>query len=203
MNIELSEAPIASVGELARVPIAFTVDRACEVSASEGGGGFILSERPIEAPYVKDYDRSLGEGPTQWGRRFDVSRWGFIRAESNGRLIGGAVIAFGSADVTMLEGRQDLAVLWDIRVAPDVRGQGVGSALFEAAEAWAVARNCRQLKIETQNINVAACRFYARQGCVLGTVNRFAYAQLPGEVQLLWYKDLPPQTGRTTGLEAG
>ena len=42
---------------VAQVPIAFTVDRACEVSASESGvDGFILSERPIEAPYTKDYD---------------------------------------------------------------------------------------------------------------------------------------------------
>src|SRR5438034_7192389 len=125
MKIELSDAPITSVGELAQVPIAFTVDRVCEVSASESGaGGFILSDRPIEIPYVKDYDSIPGEGPTQWARRFDVSRWGFVKAESNGRLMGGAVIAFDSTDVTMLEGRHDLAVLWDIRVSPDVRGQG-------------------------------------------------------------------------------
>ena len=194
MNIELSEAPIVSVGELARIPIAFTVDRVCEVLPSESGvAGLILSEREIEAPYVKDYDSIPGEGPGQWARHFDVSRWGFLRAESNGGLIAGAVVAFGSADVTMLEGRRDLAVLWDIRVSPDVRRQGVGSALFQAVEAWAVARNCRQLKIETQSINVAACRFYARQGCVLGTVNRVAYPQFPGELQLLWFKDLSPQ----------
>ncbi len=196
MNIELSEAPIASVGELGRVPIAFTVDRVYEVSASEGGAGFILSERRIEAPYVKDYDSIPGEGPTRWARCFDVSRWGFLQARWNGRLVGGAVIAVGSADITMLEGRPDLAALWDIRVAPDVRGQGVGSALFKGVEAWAVARNCGQLKIETQNINVAACRFYTRQGCVLGAVNRFAYPHCPDEVQLLWYKDLPRNTGQ-------
>jgi ribosomal protein S18 acetylase RimI-like enzyme len=81
-------------------------------------------------------------------------------------------------------------------------GQGVGSALFEAVEAWAVSRNCRQLKIETQNINVAACRFYARHGCVLRTVNPFAYPQLPDEVQMLWYKDLAPQGRSTTTLQA-
>ena len=127
MPAMIVEAPITSVGELAQVRTAFTVDRAYEVSASERGGGFILSERLIEAPYVKDYDSIPGENPTQWARRFDVSRWGFFRAESNGRLIGGAVIAFSSADLAMLEGRQDLAVLWDIRVAPDVRGQESGA----------------------------------------------------------------------------
>jgi streptothricin acetyltransferase len=46
------------------------------------------------------------------------------------------------------------------------------------------------LKVETQNINAAACHFYARQGCTLGGINRFAYPLLPLEVQLLWYKDL-------------
>ena len=63
-------------------------------------------------------------------------------------------------------------------------------ALFRAAEAWSRDRGCRQLKIETQNINVPACRFYLRQGCVLGGINRFAYREFPEEVQLLWYKDL-------------
>ena len=46
------------------------------------------------------------------------------------------------------------------------------------------------MEVETQNINVSACRFYARQGCVLSAVNRFAYPELPDEVQLIWRKDL-------------
>ena len=53
MNIEFSEAPISSVAELERVPISFTVDRVCDaLPAPNGGGGFVLSERPVEAPYV-------------------------------------------------------------------------------------------------------------------------------------------------------
>jgi GNAT superfamily N-acetyltransferase len=60
--------------------------------------------------------------------------------------------------------RSDLAVLWDIRVQPERRGRGVGKALFYASVDWACRRGCRQLKVETQNVNVAACRFYASQG---------------------------------------
>lgn len=90
----------------------------------------------------------------------------------------------------MLEGRTDLAVLWDIRVVPAARGQGVGSALFRAAESWAAANGCSRLKIETQNINVPACRFYARHGCVLEAAHRGIYPNLPDEIQRLWYKDL-------------
>jgi GNAT superfamily N-acetyltransferase len=66
----------------------------------------------------------------------------------------------------------------------------VGKALFWHAAAWARERGCRQLKIETQNINVQACRFYAAQGAVLGDLRRFAYADDPrvaNEVQLNWF----------------
>ena len=49
---------------------------------------------------------------------------------------------------------------------------------------------CRILKAETQNINVPACRLYAKHGFTLGAVNLFAYAELPDEVELVWYKVL-------------
>jgi ribosomal protein S18 acetylase RimI-like enzyme len=97
----------------------------------------------------------------------------------------------------MLGGRDDIAVVWDIRVARSERGAGVGSALFRAAEDWAVARSCGWLKVETQNINAAACRFYQKMGCTLGGIDRFAYPDLPSEVQLLWWKELPGQGVQT------
>jgi GNAT superfamily N-acetyltransferase len=190
MTIELSEAPITSVDELGLVPISFTVDREYDVAPNQASGRFVLSERLVETPYVKDYDRIPGEGPTQWACRFDISRWGFIRAQSGGRLVGGAVLAFDTGDVAMLEGRSDLAVLWDIRVSPDVRGKWIGSGLVRSSEAWAISKGCRQLKVETQNINVPACRFYQGQGFILKAVDGLAYPDLPGEIQLLWYKDL-------------
>jgi hypothetical protein len=46
------------------------------------------------------------------------------------------------------------------------------------------------LKIETQNSNVAACRFYAREGCQLRGIHPGAYADFPDEIQLLWYIEL-------------
>ena len=73
---------------------------------------------------------------------------------------------------------------------PEYRGEGVGSYLFKAAETWAIAKGCKYLKIETQNVNAPACLFYQKQGCVLGAINTFAYPDLPGEICLMWYKDL-------------
>jgi len=50
------------------------------------------------------------------------------------------------------------------------------------------------MKAETQNINVPACRFYAKHGFTLGVVNRFAYQEFPDEVELVWYRKLRAAT---------
>lgn len=191
MKIEVAGGPAAALREYASVRAAFVVRAVLDVAdPGEGTGGFVLTERRLDAPYGKDYDAIEGEHPSTWAKRFDVSRWGVLAARVEGRRVGGAVVAFDTPGLEMLEGRRDLAVLWDIRVSSEARGHGVGAALFRAAEAWARARGCQQLKVETQNVNVAACRFYAGQGCVLESVDRSAYPALPDEIQLLWYKDL-------------
>lgn len=187
MRIDITEEPALDLAEYARVPIAFEVRAVLDV-ANDGRGGFSLAERAIHPPYVKDYDAL--ERPSSWAERFDLTHWGWFVARTDGRRVGGAAVAFDTPGVHMLEGRRDLAVLWDIRVAPDARGHRVGAALFRAAVAWALGRGCRQIKIETQNVNVPACRFYARMGCRLDSIDPAAYPGLPDEAQLLWYRDL-------------
>jgi len=190
-RIEVKEESKSALHEYATISIAFQVHSILKVTArGNHTDEFVLTEEPLAVPYLKDYDSLSGEKPTQWEKRFDLSRWVLLGARAHGRLIGGAAIAFSIPDQEIFEGREDLAILWDIRVSPEVRGQGVGAALFGAAEAKARARGFRALKVETQNINVGACRFYEQQGCVLRFVNRRAYAEQPHEVQLLWYKDL-------------
>ncbi len=89
----------------------------------------------------------------------------------------------------MLEGRDDLAALWDIRVHPDARRDGIGHMLFEAATREARQRHCRWLKIETQKPNAGACRSYAHEGCQLHSIHPGAYVEFPDEIQILWYYD--------------
>jgi len=191
-SIEISEEPMSAASEYARIPISFEVHAALDVIADASNPtSFRLSERRVGRPYLKDYDAIDDESPAQWTHRFDTSKWGLLTARVGGQLIGGAAVAYDTPGLKILEGRSDLAVLWDIRVMTSQRRHGVGSALFRAAEAWASARGCRQLKVETQHINVPACRFYARHGCELRAVHRGAYPGLPDEIQLLWYKDLP------------
>lgn len=189
--MRIAEEPIERLALHGKVPIAFLVERVLDVTlVEEGLGGVVMCERALEVPWLKDYDAIKGEGPTRWARHFDVTNWGLISAHEAGRRVGGAVVAFNTTGIGMLEGRVDLAVLWDIRVRPEARWSGTGSLLFRAVEAWARDRRCRTLKVETQNTNVPACRFYRRMGCTLGSVDRFAYADLPEEVQLIWFKEL-------------
>lgn len=191
MPIQIVEESVTAT-TLARhgeIPAALQVERILELTLVEDGlGGVELTETPVENPWVKNYDDR--EPPADWVERFDVSNWILLTAHAYEERVGGAVIALDSPEVHILEGRQDLAVLWDIRIAPETRGSGVGESLFRAAETSSRSRGCHTLKVETQNINVPACRFYRRMGCTLGTVNRFAYPDLPDEVQLLWFKTL-------------
>lgn len=191
MDWQISEESISSLSEHGRLPISFRVDRCFEIVCVEAGlGGIAFHDQEVARPYIKDYDSIKGEGPTCWAKRWNLANWSLLAAFFRGERIGGVVLAFDTENLDMLEGRKDLAVLWDIRVRPDYRRRGLGHALFLAAQTWASARGCRQLKAETQNINVPACRFYAQQGCTLSAINRFAYLEFPDEVQLIWRKDL-------------
>jgi GNAT superfamily N-acetyltransferase len=184
VRVTVTEEPISLLAEHATVSAAFRVGKILEFN--EVDDNLVVSERLLDVPHWKDYDAL--EGPAAWADRFDVSNWGLLGALLDGRRVGGAVIAFDTAAVQMLEGRKDLAVLWDLRVQPDCRRRGVGAALFRAVEHWAASKGCTELKIETQNTNLAACRFYERQGCDLREINPDAYPTLPDELQLIWSK---------------
>ena len=192
MQWRLIEEDVSVLEDYQRVAISFRVESVLEVCPVDHGlGGIVFTERRVESPYLKDYDAISGEGPTRWAKRWDISRWGVISAFLGDERIGGCVIAYDTEGVEKLEGRKDIAALWDLRVRPDYRRRGVGSQLFEAAVEWAARRGCRCLKVDTQNINVAACRFYAKHGGVLGVINRYAYSEFPDETELVWYRHIP------------
>jgi GNAT superfamily N-acetyltransferase len=186
MAIQIVELGADSLRDYGSVPIAFTVESRLRVDRAAAGE---FATEPVE-PWVKDYDAIPGEGPRSWASRFDVSWWGFLGAFDDEERIGGAAVAWRTPGLDMLRGRDNAAVLWDIRVRPDWRGKVVGAQLFEAAAEWARTRRCTQLLVETQDINVPACRFYGRMGCTLEPIKHDAYGSELDEVQLIWMKRL-------------
>ncbi len=189
MTLELAGAPWSALAELAGVPTAFRVD--CVVDATrDGEGGAQLIERPVPAPWVKDYD-ALDGGPLAWPGQLDLSRGALILAREEGACVGGAAILLDVPDFDLFEGRDDAALLHDLRVHPAHRRRGFGRALLGAAAAWAASRGARVLVIETQDVNVAGCRLYAAAGARLRRVDPGAYPALPAETRIVWELDLP------------
>ena len=194
MQIRIVEAGIDKLKEYSLIPISFEVKSIFKIELIENGlGGLILNEEICNHPYSVNFDGDT-EGPTGWVKRFDLSNWGILLAitEKN-EIVGGATIAYNTPGVLLLEERNDLAVLWDIRVSPNYRKDGIGSKLFEYTVKWAMKNGCKRLKVETQNTNVPACKFYAKQQCKIGIMDRYAYIDDPdciNETMLVWYKDL-------------
>jgi GNAT superfamily N-acetyltransferase len=153
-----------------------------------------LVEKPVETPFVRDYNAIGHYTPSAWAKELDLSNWGIFTAMEGDQPIGGAAVALeGPVFPVRHMQRQDLAVLWDIRVHPDHQCRGVGTALFLHAADWARGQGCGQLGIETDSSNLPACKFYASMGCELAGILKYGYSGVPeiaGYAMLLWYLDL-------------
>jgi streptothricin acetyltransferase len=82
------------------------------------------------------------------------------------------------------------AYIEDIVVDVSARREGVGQALMAQAIAWAKARGCPGIMLETQDNNVAACRLYERCGLKLAGFDTCLYRGLDPaseEIALYWY----------------
>ena len=71
--------------------------------------------------------------------------------------------------------------LYDLKVNPDCRGKGVGRLLIEAGKKLAVERGYRGLYTQGQDNNLGACRFYLKNGFVIGGLNTNVYKGTPQE----------------------
>ena len=182
-EFEIIQLPPGELEQYARVPIAFEVASILDVE-ERTTGAVLLYERLIQQPYIKDYDSIEGASPTLWPGLFSEFEWQMFAAKVSNGLAGGAL--------ALVHPREDerVMVLHDLRVSFEARRRGVGQALFRTLESWGRAKGCPVLEVETQNINVPACKFYESQGCKLTEINRAAYPELPHEIQLLWRKRL-------------
>ena len=191
MTLTIVEEPPTQLVEYAQVPTGFTVaERFDDQALMALRDDAAVQGVAVSPPYWKDYDAYLDGHPSEWPRQFDLSRWTILAAFDRTRRVGGAVVIVDDPQIGLLRDCPSCALLWDVRVAPDARRQGVGSALLEAAEQRARERGARSLRVETQDVNVPACRFYHAHRFRLERTTPGAYAELPNEVQLLWRKAL-------------
>lgn len=78
----------------------------------------------------------------------------------------------------------------DFAVKPRFRGHGLGRALMQKAVAWAKQKTLPGVMLETQDVNVRACKFYERFGFTLRGFDTHLYKGLTpntDEIALYWY----------------
>ena len=174
------------------IPMRFDVKSYYKIEKiNRGLGGFALVETPVE-PYIRDFCLGEDETVVRW-ERFNLANWAFFMAFDGDRPVGAATIASRDKQVNMLSDRDDLAVLWDIRVEEAYKRQGVGQGLFDMAADWSRSQGLVQMKIECQNNNVPAVKFYHKQGAVLSVIDEYAYYNEPEyrhETMFIWFLDL-------------
>lgn len=177
-----------------QIPMRVHVTHELHLEKPDNGlGGLLLRKVPVP-PYTKDLSRY--EIASDYEKEFDISNWKFFMAFDGDRPVGGITLVSRTENVQMLDGRDDLCVLWDLRVHDDYKRRGIGEKLFYLGVQWATETGLKQIKIECQNNNVPACKFYKKQGAVLSAINEYAYYQDPAirsEIQLIWYLDLANQ----------
>ncbi|MDA1741555.1 streptothricin N-acetyltransferase SatA [Bacillus cereus] len=77
-----------------------------------------------------------------------------------------------------------------ITVDKKYRTLGVGKRLIDQAKQWAKEGNMSGIMLETQNNNIAACKFYEKCGFVIGGFDFLIYKGLDmtnDEVAMYWY----------------
>jgi ribosomal protein S18 acetylase RimI-like enzyme len=153
-----------------------------EKTGSGMESGWRLVERERETPFDKghgyDFDATEQAFILQRMRRGDGLH---LVAEQEQRLI-------GILDIEP-QNWNDTALIWNIMLDVDVRGQGLGRDLFKRAVVWGRQAGFRALMLETQTNNVPACKFYVRMGCQLEGIRSAYYSNEDierGEVAIFW-----------------
>lgn len=184
--LELHTESIADLQGHADIPSGFEAHSAYMVN--RGANGFELAERALGAAFRKNYDAF--ENPLDWSVALEGVRCVRISAFAKAERVGAVIAAVATPGLVAWETGANAAVLWDLRVAPAYRRQSVATTLLREICVWAGQAGCNELKVETQNTNPAACKFYERSGFTVVLAQPGAYAEFPDELQLIWKKKL-------------
>lgn len=170
-ELVICRASDADVLQLARCDFSFEVTAELEEPFDD------MRSVPVKPPYLKNY----GFDADELVEHMNNSAGALFVARADNCLVGYLAVS---------QSWNEYAVIDDIAVDVPYRGSGVSRLLMDAAVDWARNVPSAGVRLETQSVNLAACRFYRRYGFQLGGYDRYLYRGLhPGsrEVALFWY----------------
>jgi streptothricin acetyltransferase len=174
MEISIQELDESNLGDINRCDGIFTVDSRLCLQLKNGQITYSIENVP---PYKKRYavdEVDYSSYLHQAGRNAYL-------AYVDGNIAGQIIIR---------ENWNKYCYIEDIAVDIQYRQQGIGRSLLTYAIGWARAKNLPGIMLETQDNNVAACRFYERCGFQLGGFDQYLYRALhvdTDEIALYWY----------------
>ncbi|AFS71662.1 GNAT family N-acetyltransferase [Exiguobacterium antarcticum] len=141
---------------------------------------------------VWSYDEELYDTPSEIRFPDDKLDWSAY-IDSSEKIV---LLAFREdacvGQIRLVKDWNRFAYIENIAVRSNFRKTGVGHLLLEAAETWAKEHSLIGLSLEAQNDNLIACRFYAKEGFVLGGVDTLKQsANFQIDIILYWYKIFP------------
>lgn len=114
--------------------------------------------------------KDRGEIPHEWFEDVISSPYHdiFIALDDNERIIGVATLSVIMGPIIRKN-----AYLEDFVTDSTVRGQGIGSALWDAMLEWATAKGCKHLEFTCGNGREASQKFYLNHGATVYDTNFF------------------------------
>ena len=114
--------------------------------------------------------KDRGEIPEAWFKDL-------IKSDSYDMLLAyddeGTIIGIATLSIIMGPIVRKIAYLEDFVTDSNMRGQGIGSALWDAMIDWAKAKNCTELNFTSGHGREAAQEFYKKRGAEIYDTNFF------------------------------
>lgn len=138
-------------------------------------GKWTYTEELYEKPYIKEYQNDSYDCTAYIDNPDKTVFFAYSDTECVGQIV-------------LKRDWNEYAFIEDICVAGTIRGQGIGTSLIQTAIEWAKDSNLKGLALETQDNNLLACRFYAKCGFIIGSVNTMIYKNFNNEeFAVFWY----------------
>jgi streptothricin acetyltransferase len=139
-------------------------------------GKWSFTEHLYEKPYRKNYP----DDDENWMEYIDNPDKIIFFYYHNNECIG---------QIKLRRNWNKYAFIEDIAVSKNHRNRGVGTSLIEKAVEWAKSKNLLGFMLETQDVNLPACRFYNKLGFQIGAVDTMLYSNFDNfnEKAVFWY----------------
>lgn len=187
MAWEIEVCDMSVIEEYEDIPISWTVKSILKPYPRKCGSiGIELREEKLDHPYEQNLDDIPGNKPTDWQYVYDLTKWKFIVARDEGRMVGGLAL-------TDMAGGRVLG--HDFRVHPKYRSCGEGIKILDRALKCIRDDGGTQFVTQTQSDNVNTSMMLHSRGHDLVGVSLIAH---PPTAQLIWLKDLSGN-GRPAG----